>query len=298
MDQISASGQKGVGARYGATYRSELLRVLLHSLRVQHLPVVLAYVQVLGLVLGQDDLLLVVPQLEVCDVVLLDLGHVFAAGPLLLPLLQLLLELLGRLLGLAREVLGADLAAQDAGLGPVAHLDAQRHLGEDELDLLATLHGAERLDLQLAQHVGGGLEVALLLLDVGQDLGDAGALHLDEDLALGHDAQRLDDGQLRLQVWGLAEEAHDGLHHAGDGLLELAVFLGQDEGLVAEELPVAGIFAECDDGDEDSGGGCEVGRLCGFCFLAVSFCAGGEKRGIGGREEEGDVTPNHLSLLT
>jgi hypothetical protein len=38
--------------------------------------------------------------------------------------------------------------------------------------------------LELAEDVGGCLDVALLLLDVGQYAGDAGSLDLDEDLGM------------------------------------------------------------------------------------------------------------------
>ena len=127
----------------------------------------LAGLEVLVLVLGQRDLLLVVGQLQVRRVVLLDLGHLLAALPLLLAGLGLLLQLLGRLLGFPRQVAGADLAAQDGGLGPVAVCHAQVDLGEDELGLFAARHAAKRLDLQLAQNVGGGIDVSLALLDVG-----------------------------------------------------------------------------------------------------------------------------------
>lgn len=232
--------------------------------------------------LGQQDLLLVVPQLEVGDVVLLDLGHVLAARALLLALLELLVQLLGRLLGPPRQVLCADLAAEDAGLVPVGALDAQGDLGEDELGLFAAVHGPKRLDLQLAQDVGGGAQVALLLLDVRQHLGDARALHLDKDLALGHGAQRLDDRQLGLEVGGLVEELHDLLYHARDGLLELPMLLGQHERLVVEELPVAGIFADGDDGDEDAGCRGEVGGLEGGGEWSVSWFSGGV---LGGRRD-------------
>ena len=200
--------------------------------------------------LGQLDLLPVVAQLQVCGVVLL-LGLLVDLA-LLLALLLLLVELLWCLFGFPGEVAGADLAAEDAGLCPVAVLDAELDLGEDELGLLAAVHGPEGLDLELAEGLGGALEVALLLLDVGEDLGDAGALDLDEDLALGHGAQGLDDGQLGLEGRCLVEEAHDGLDHLGDGLLELAMLLGENQGLVAEEAPVAGISADGDDADEDS----------------------------------------------
>ena len=212
----------------------------------------LAGLEVLVLVLGQRDLLLVVGQLQVGSVVLLDLGHLLAALPLLLASLGLLLQLLGRLLGFPRQVAGADLAAQNGGLCPVVVLDAESHLCEDELGLLPSLHGAKRLDLQLAQNFHGRLLVALLLLDVRQDAGHAGALDLDEDLAFGHGAQRLDDGELSLQVRGVVEELHDGLDHAGHGLLELAMLLGEHEHLVVEQAPFSGLLADGAYRDEDA----------------------------------------------
>ena len=231
-------------------YHAQLLWVFFDGLRVQYLSVVLAHVEVLGVMLGQLDLLPVVAQLQVCGVVL-GLGLLLDLA-LLLPLLLLLFELLWCRLGFPGQVPGADLAAEDAGLCPVAVLDAELHLGEDELGLLTAVHRPERLDLEFAEGFGGALEVALLLLDVGEDLGHASPLHLDEDLALGHGAQGLDDGQLGLQAGCLVEKAHDGLDHLGDGLFELAMFLGEHQGLVAEEAPVAGIPADGDDADEDS----------------------------------------------
>lgn len=173
----------------------QLLRVLLHRLRVQHLPVVLADVEVLVVVLGQHDLLGVVAELEVRNVVL-RLDHLSA----LLLVLPLLLQLLRRLLGLAREVLCADLARQDAGLGPVVVLDTQRHLRQDELYFFPPRHGPERFHLQLAQDLRRRLDVALCPLDVREDLGHARPLHFHENLALRHGPKRLDDRQLDVHV--------------------------------------------------------------------------------------------------
>jgi hypothetical protein len=227
-----------------------LFRVVLDSLGVQHLPVVFAHIQVLGVVLGQQNLLSVIAQLEVCNIVLL-LGLRLDLA-LLLALLLLLLQLLGGLLGLAGEIAGADLAAEDTGLGPIPNLDAQSYLLQNKLDLLAAGHGPKGLDLELAEGGGGALEIALGLLDVGEDLCHASPLDLDKDLTLGDSAQGLDDGQLGIEVGGVVEEAHDGLDHFCDGLFELAMLLGKDQGLVAEERPVPGILADGDDGDEDS----------------------------------------------
>lgn len=166
------------------TYGSKLLGILLDSLCIQHLSVVLADLKILVIVLRQRNLLLIVPQLKVCDIILrLDRRVVCAASLLLLfALLLVLLQLLGCLLRPALEVACADLPAQNTGLCPIALLYAQRNLLEDELGLLSSGHGAESLDLELAQDVCGRVNVALLLLDVGQYPGDASALDFDEDL--------------------------------------------------------------------------------------------------------------------
>ena len=94
------------------TYSLQLVRILLHRLRVQHLSVVLAHIKILVLVLRQSDLLLVVSELEVGDVVFgLDWRIVGTSILFLLfPFLLLLLQLFGCLLRLACEIPGADLS--------------------------------------------------------------------------------------------------------------------------------------------------------------------------------------------
>jgi hypothetical protein len=170
--------------RVFTTYCFELLGVLLDGFCVQHLSVVLAGLEVLVVVLRQKDLLLVVPQLQICDIILgLDRRVVCAASLLLLlTLLLVLRQLLGGLLRPALEVFLANLPAQDARLCPLALLYAKCYLLEDEFGLLSSGHGAERLYLELAEDVCGGVDVALLLLDVGQYPGNASALNFDKDL--------------------------------------------------------------------------------------------------------------------
>jgi hypothetical protein len=71
-------------------------------------------------------------------------------------------------------------------LRPIVILDTQRHLLEDKLRLFSSFHGAKRLDLQFAEDLGSPFEVALRSFDVGEDLGDASSLDLDEYLRRRH----------------------------------------------------------------------------------------------------------------
>ncbi len=125
-----------------------------------------AHIEVFILVLGQEDLLFVVAQLEIRHVVFLALLNLFALLDLLFSLLLLLLELLRCLLGFSGEIFGADLSAQNRCLRPVAVLDAQRYLVQDEFGLFPPLHRPERLDLKLAENVGRAFDVALRFLDI------------------------------------------------------------------------------------------------------------------------------------
>lgn len=74
-----------------------MLRVILNGFGIQNLTVVFAGIEILVIVLGQSDLLLVVTQLQVGDIVFgLDGGIVGTTFLLLLfALLSLLLQLLG-----------------------------------------------------------------------------------------------------------------------------------------------------------------------------------------------------------
>lgn len=84
------------------TYGVELGWVFLYCLCVQNLSVVLAHIQVLVVVLGEEDLLLVVSQLQVGGIVHLLLGHFFSSLHLLFTSLLLLLQLLRGLLWFPR----------------------------------------------------------------------------------------------------------------------------------------------------------------------------------------------------
>lgn len=112
----------------GKSYGTELLRVVLDRLGVQNLPVVLANLQVLVVVVGKDNLLLIVTQLQIRYILvnlcwrLIRLASLF----LFLSLLLFLLELLGRLLGFAGKIfLVVDLATQDSSLCPISSLNAK-----------------------------------------------------------------------------------------------------------------------------------------------------------------------------
>ena len=151
------------------TYGLQLLRVVLNRLGIKDFTVMLAHFQVLVVVVGQNDLLLEIAQLQVRDVVINLHGSLIGTTGLL-PLLGRLLELLnlfGTLLRLAGKVALVDLAAEDRGLRPVAALYAESHLLQNELRLFSPGHGPKRLHLQLAKNVGGGIQIALGFLDVG-----------------------------------------------------------------------------------------------------------------------------------
>lgn len=68
-------------------------------------------------------------------------------------------------------------------------------------------------------------------------------------LALGDCPQSLNNRQLDIQIRSVIQELHHRLHHPRRGLLELGMFLGEEEHLVVEEVPVAGFLGDGDDGD-------------------------------------------------
>ena len=231
------------------TYRVKLSRVFLNSLGVKNLAVVLANLEVLVVMLSEHDLLLIVSQLQVCCVILLLLRYFFTSSLLLFALLLLLLELLRSLLRLAGQVSRADLTSKNTSLCPVSALNAERYLCEDEFRLFSAVHGTKGLDLQLAKNFGSSLQIALLFLDVREDLGNSRTLYFNKDLALCYCSQRLDNRKFRLQIGRFVKEAHYSLDHFRDCLLQLAVLLGQDQGLLVHQAPIAGIFADRDDGN-------------------------------------------------
>ena len=166
------------------TYCAQLLWVVLDSLGVQDFSVVLAHIEVFVVMVGQGNLLVVVTQLEIGHIVIhLHRSLIRATG--LLPLLGLLLELLdllGALLRLAVEIPLVDFADEDGSLCPVATLNTQTDLFQDELGLFSSGHGPKCLHLQFAKDVRRGIEVALGFLDIRNDACHTGSLDFDENL--------------------------------------------------------------------------------------------------------------------
>jgi len=150
----------------------------------------LACIQILVIVLRQGDLLLIVLQLEIRNIILDRLWNIFSLCPLLLTLFLLLLQLFLGLFGLSRQIFRADLPAEDASLRPVIFLYAKRNLCQDEFGLLSPLHRPESLNLQLAQNFFCRLQIALLLLDVREDLCNTSSLDFDKYLAFSDRSQR------------------------------------------------------------------------------------------------------------
>ena len=80
----------------------ELVRILFNRLSVQNLSVMLANIEVLILVLGQYDLLLVITQFEIRNIVFLLFRNLFAFLGLPFTLFPLFFQLFRCLLRLAR----------------------------------------------------------------------------------------------------------------------------------------------------------------------------------------------------
>ena len=121
------------------------------------------------IMIGKNDLLLVVPQFEIRHVIILNFGGCLVGLTclfLLLGLLSLLLQFLGCLLWLARKVPLVDLPTQDGGLGPVTSLYAESSLFQNKLGFFPSAHGPKGLDLQFTEDVGSGIQIALAFLDV------------------------------------------------------------------------------------------------------------------------------------
>ena len=145
------------------TYSSQLTIIFLDRICIQDFPVVFADLEVFVFMVGENDLLLVVTELQICHI-FVDLHRGLIRCTSLLPFLSLLLKLLnllGGLLRLARKVAFVDLAAQDGALCPVASFYAQRNLFQNKLGLFSPGHGTECLHLQLAKDIGGSVKVTL-----------------------------------------------------------------------------------------------------------------------------------------
>lgn len=166
------------------TYSTQLLWVVFDRFRIQDLSVVLANIEIVVFVVGQDDLLLEVTKLQVRHIIVnLHWGLIRPTGFLaFLSFLLLLLKLLRSLLRLAGKVASVDLAAQDRSLRPIAPLYAECNLLQNKLRLLSSGHGTECLHLQLAQNIGGGMKITVRFLDVGKNAGDTSSLDFDEKL--------------------------------------------------------------------------------------------------------------------
>lgn len=80
-------------------------------------------------------------------------------------------------------------------------------------------------------------------------------------LALGHCAQGLNNGQLDLQTRCLVNERHHLLHHLRCGLLELGMFLGEEQHLIVQKIPVARVLADSDNRNQKSRSSRQIGCL-------------------------------------
>mmetsp|Transcript_9182 Transcript_9182/g.28527 ORF Transcript_9182/g.28527 Transcript_9182/m.28527 type:complete len:256 (-) Transcript_9182:67-834(-) len=164
----------------------------------------------------------------------------------LAPLLARLLLgrlLLGRLLR-ARKGVGVDLLGQDLRAHKVLVVQAQPHLLQDKSDLLALMHGAERLHCHRLQDFRRLLDLALPLANAHQLPHQARALDLNVDLALGHVVERLNELDLLVHVLLRLHVQHRLLNHVAHGRLDLRAALGEQHHVLAQRRPVARLVAE------------------------------------------------------
>ena len=103
--------------------------------------------------------------------------------------------------------------------------------------------------------------LALVLADLGEELGEACALNFDVDLALSDLEEGINQGQLDLHRGGLLNEHHGFLDHLGNGLLQLTALLGKQHDLLVEHLPILGLETHLHGLHQHPGGRRKVSRL-------------------------------------
>lgn len=171
---------------------------------------------------------------------------------------MVILELQVLLLWVVEE-LCVDLLGDDLRADEILLRQAQTHLFEDELDLLALVHRSVGLDLEGFHDVGSAENVTVGFFDVGQDFCQAGALDFNVDLALGDCSQCVDELDLGLLVWSLVDVGDAFLHHLNNGLFRLRTFLHENCNVLVQQVPLADIENDLNDGDEHSRAGNHVG---------------------------------------
>ncbi len=62
--------------------------------------------------------------------------------------------------------------------------------------------------------------------------------------------QGFNSGQFDVNIGHIVEEAHNHLYHLCDGLLELAMFLRQQQHLLVQQTPITRFLAYCDDSNQ------------------------------------------------
>ena len=159
------------------------------------------------------------------------------------------------------EGLGVDLPGEDLGADVVTLIEAQTHLLLDEEELLVLGQRPVRLNRNLLHDGGSLVDLASLLLDLGERAGQTGLLNLHEDLAGGDGVEGLDEIRLDREV-GRPVDVGDGLlDHGADGLLELRAALGEQHDVLVDALPVAGRVQHLHDTDAVPGRRDEVRLL-------------------------------------
>mmetsp|Transcript_75904 Transcript_75904/g.197714 ORF Transcript_75904/g.197714 Transcript_75904/m.197714 type:complete len:206 (-) Transcript_75904:327-944(-) len=183
--------------------------VSLHGSCVENRQVSLAGIQELFLMQPIFDHVLVVPDLQVLEVICFEQFRIH-------------------------------FFADDLCSNVILFQEHQPHLVQYVLGFFAPLHGTEGLHLHFLQEIRGLLSVALVFFHLGQHFSEPRLLHLNEDFSLCDLVQCADQVQLCLFVKPL-QPAHHQVDHVCCRPLQLAPLLGQEHNVLLQFGPVLNV---------------------------------------------------------
>ena len=80
-------------------------------------------------------------------------------------------------------------------------------------------------------------------------------------LSLSDCPQSFNHRQFDVHIGSLIQKSHHRLHHPRCSLFELGMFLGKEENLVIEQVPITSVLADGYDGNQEARGSSEIRSL-------------------------------------